>query len=91
MRFRRHPILKDASAAAVSPHMAEFYEHHARSIAKSVTFRIIVLVSDSLIIYAVTRRLDLTLSVIVLSNLSSTTLYYLHERAWNAIRWGRTV
>ena len=27
--------------------------------------------------------------VIILTNLSSATLYYLHERVWNKIKWGK--
>jgi uncharacterized membrane protein len=60
-----------------------------RSLAKALTFRAAVLAADSGIIYLLTRRLDLTLSVMVLSNISSTILFYLHERVWNRINWGK--
>jgi uncharacterized membrane protein len=64
-------------------------EHNLRSIVKAVTFRLIIIVSDIAVIYFVTRRWDITISVMVISNISSTILFYLHERAWNRISWGR--
>ena len=63
-------------------------ELHRRSIVKSVTFRIVVLISDFTIITLITHRYDIALGVIVATNLGSAILYYLHERVWSKIRWG---
>jgi uncharacterized membrane protein len=63
-------------------------ENHKRSIVKSVTFRVIVIISDLIIITAVTHRYDLAIGVAVATNLGSTILYYLHERVWAKIKWG---
>lgn len=71
--------------------MKKFNEHFKRSLVKAVTFRAVILVSDSLIIYAITKRLDVTIGVMLLSNLASTLLYFLHERVWNNIVWGKSV
>ncbi len=60
-----------------------------RSLVKSVTFRVLVIVSDSIIIYAITRRVDMTVGVIIFSNILSTILYFIHERAWAKIHWGK--
>ena len=65
------------------------HETSGRSLTKAITFRLLVLTVDSLIIYAITGRSDITVGVVVLSNISSTVLYFLHERAWNSIHWGR--
>ncbi len=59
-----------------------------RSVAKSVTFRILVIVANTIIIYLITHRIDETLGAIVLTSISSTILYYLHERVWSRISWG---
>ena len=64
-------------------------EQHKRSITKAVTFRVMVMTSDFIIITAITRRYDVALGIIIFSNISSTILYYLHERAWNKVEWGR--
>jgi uncharacterized membrane protein len=69
--------------------MKDFYEHSKRSLVKAIIFRILVLISDGIIIFAITHRYDITLSVIILSNFSSTILYFLHERLWNKISWGK--
>lgn len=66
-----------------------FNEHTKRSLVKAITFRCIILVSDGIIIFAITHRYDITLSVILFSNFSSTILYFLHERVWNKIHWGK--
>lgn len=67
----------------------KYVESSGRSVIKAVTFRIVILISDSIIVYAITHRVDVTLSVMIFSNLSSTILYFLHERAWNPVSWGK--
>ncbi len=66
-----------------------FHEHNKRSIAKALTFRGIILISDGIIIFLITHRYDVAFAVIVFSNLASTVLYFFHERAWNKIHWGK--
>jgi uncharacterized membrane protein len=66
-----------------------FHEKNSRSIIKSITFRIIVVSSDLIIIYALTHRLDIVLGITIATNLASIVLYYAHERVWNIIRWGK--
>ncbi len=66
-----------------------FHEQNRRSLVKAITFRAVILFSDIAVIYFVTRRVDTTLTVVVASNLASTVLYYLHERAWNQVHWGK--
>lgn len=66
-----------------------FYEHFHRSIIKAITFRIVILVSDGIIIFLITHRYDLTLAVVLFSNLFSTIIYILHERIWNEVHWGK--
>ena len=60
-----------------------------RLIVKSVTFRIIVIISDLIVIYLLTKRLSTTIALTVFTNLASTILYFLHERLWNHVSWGR--
>ena len=67
-----------------------FHEHNRRSLAKALTFRAIILVSDGIIIFAITHRYDITLSVMLFSNVASTVLYFAHERMWNGIHWGKS-
>ena len=64
-------------------------EHHKRSIVKSVTFRILVMTADFVVINFITHRPYVALGIVLASNVSSTILYYLHERFWNKVEWGR--
>ncbi len=61
----------------------------ARSVVKSVTFRVIVVISDLVVIFLITHRVDQTIALTILTNIASTVLYYLHERVWNVVSWGR--
>lgn len=67
----------------------KFRELVKRSLVKSITFRVLVIMSDLIIIYLLTKRLTITLAIILFSNLSATIIYFVHERAWNKIHWGK--
>lgn len=69
--------------------MTKFQVGLRRSIVKAITFRCFIIVADGIIIFILTHRYDLTLGMIVFSNLSSTVLYFIHERIWNRIHWGK--
>lgn len=56
-----------------------------RSLYKSITFRILIIVMDIVVIYLLTRRIDTTIGITVISNVTSTLLYFIHERIWNNI------
>ncbi len=66
-----------------------FNEKVKRSVIKSITFRILVVMADGLIIYLITKSFVATVGVIIFSNISSTLIYYFHERVWNKIKWGK--
>lgn len=66
-----------------------FFENIKRSVAKSVTFRILVMLTDGVIIYVLTQEVFLAVGIIILSNISSTIIYYIHERVWHKIKWGK--
>ena len=64
-------------------------EKYNRSFVKSITFRAVVIISDFIVIMLITHRYDLAIGLIIATNAASATLYYIHERAWNRIKWGR--
>lgn len=66
-----------------------YHETRTRSILKAIVWRLLVIISDSIVIYLLTRRADITAALVTITNLTSTLLYYGHERVWNSIRWGR--
>ena len=61
----------------------------SRSLAKSLTWRVVAIVTTFVSIYIVTNQLMFALSGTILTNIINFILYYLHERLWNNIQWGR--
>ena len=66
-----------------------YRETHARSVAKAVSWRVMGTVATSLIVFAVTRRLVLSLAVGVFEFVSKIVFFWLHERVWDRLRFGR--
>lgn len=64
-------------------------EKLSRSIAKSVSWRIIGTIDTILISWVVTGTLTMALSIGLVELATKMTLYVLHERAWNKISWGK--
>jgi len=60
-----------------------------RSLAKSLTWRVIAIVSTLLIGYAMTGSWAFALSLTLVSNVINFVLYYLHERVWLKVSWGK--
>ena len=73
-----------------------YNSHRKRSLAKTATWRAIALVSDFFIIYVFIKKFFPSLGIFftavgltLTSNTISTIAYYLHERMWNKIKWGK--
>lgn len=66
-----------------------YHSHRKRSIVKALTFRAISITTDLIIIYLFTRKIALSLGIALAANFTSTIMYYIHERAWNKVSWGR--
>jgi uncharacterized membrane protein len=68
---------------------AKLNEIAKRSLLKSVTFRVLILTSDGIIVYALTHEYKLALTIVIIRNVAGIVIYYFHERIWNNINWGR--
>ena len=66
-----------------------FFETGARSVTKATTFRILVILSDIVVVFFLTHKYDLVVSVVVFTNIASMVLYIFHERIWNLVNWGK--
>jgi len=66
-------------------------EHRRRSIIKAITYRFISILVDSVIAFAITQSAEKTLLFVAISNAISIVIYFMHERAWNRVPWGRHV
>jgi adenylylsulfate kinase len=64
-------------------------EHWRRSLAKAITYRLLIIVLDITVIYLFTGRLDIAFGFMMVSNVYTSIAYYFHERIWNRIDWGK--
>ncbi len=60
-----------------------------RSIAKTVSWRVIGTLDTVLISWLITGTLALAFSIGAIELVSKMALYFFHERAWNNIKWGK--
>jgi len=59
-----------------------------RSLVKSLTYRIFIIVSDVVVLYLLTRDVTTTAAFTIVSNAVTTVEYYFHERLWSRTTWG---
>lgn len=64
-------------------------ETHTRSLVKTIVWRVIASCVTLAMLYIVTGKAVLSLEATGLAALVSMAAYYLHERIWNTISWGR--
>ena len=64
-------------------------ETNPRSIAKSISYRVVSVAVDYTVAYFFTHNIALAAGVVLFVDSYSTLLYYLHERVWAHIHWGR--
>jgi len=66
-------------------------EKHVRSVAKTISWRIVATSTTVLLVFLFTRNLIISAGVGFLELLSKTAIYYIHERIWNMSNFGREV
>jgi uncharacterized membrane protein len=64
-------------------------ENHSRSIAKAVSWRITGTIDTIIVSYVITGKLVLAMSIGAVEVFTKIGLYYVHERVWNRIAYGR--
>jgi uncharacterized membrane protein len=62
-----------------------------RTLAKTVSYRFIVVVLDFIAIYLFTGKLLTAVGFTIVSNIYTSIVYYYHERIWDKIKWGKKV
>ena len=64
-------------------------DSHARSVAKAVSWRTVGTVDTFAISWLITGTAALAGGIAATEVVTKVVLFYLHERAWNLVRWGR--
>ena len=62
---------------------------HARSLTKAIAWRFVGGLDTFILSYLVTGSGRYAVSIMTVEALTKIGLYYLHERAWRLVRWGR--
>jgi adenylylsulfate kinase len=70
--------------------------HHAeetfrRSILKTISYRVAILILDFAFIYLFTGQLKIALGFMIVSNIYTTLGCFFHERIWDKIKWGKII
>jgi uncharacterized membrane protein len=60
-----------------------------RSLVKTISWRLTGSGATFLISYAIAGNFTVAGTIAVIQLVSNTVLYFLHERVWNRIKWGR--
>lgn len=64
-------------------------EAHLRSILKAVSYRLLAAIATATIVFVFTRRIVLSIGVGLVESVAKIICYYLHERAWSFIGFGK--
>lgn len=66
-----------------------YFELKSRSLIKALVWRIIATLLTLSVVYLFTGKLLDSFKITIIAATLSTIAYYIHERIWNNIRWGR--
>ena len=72
------------------PYSTHQKETLKRSVIKTIGYRLVILTLDFGFIYLFTGKLKIAFGFMIVSNLYTTLGYFLYERAWDRIEWGKT-
>lgn len=64
-------------------------ETNRRSIAKAVSWRITGTIDTFIISWLITGELLLASGIAVTEVVTKVVLYWVHERVWNRVKWGK--
>ncbi len=60
-----------------------------RSFVKSMTWRVIALLTTFATLYALSKDINMATMATVITNAVNFVAYYYHERVWNSVGWGK--
>jgi uncharacterized membrane protein len=65
------------------------HEKNYRSLIKSISYRITGTIATFIISFVITGELKLAFSITGVEAISKIIIFYLHERMWNKIKFGK--
>lgn len=67
----------------------KFSENTSRSVLKAITHRMLILIFSAIITFALLPDNGKALTIVLLTNAANMILYFVHERLWDSVNWGR--
>ena len=64
-------------------------DNRRRTIAKTILWRIIAVTVTMMVSFIWLREWDTSITLVITANAIKAVLYYMHERVWNGISFGR--
>ncbi|OBQ45586.1 MAG: hypothetical protein AN484_01040 [Aphanizomenon flos-aquae WA102] len=61
----------------------------SRSLAKSLTWRVVALLTTFITLYALSKDINMATLATIITNGVNFVAYYYHERIWNSVSWGK--
>jgi uncharacterized membrane protein len=68
-----------------------FKESRLRSLIKAFFYRFTATIGSGILIWFITKDIEGTVLITVVVQIFLIILYYLNERAWNKINWGKEI
>lgn len=68
-----------------------FYERIPRSLAKVVSWRVVITASNFMAGYLASGNAMTGLKVAIGATIINSCIYFFHERAWNKANWGKKI
>jgi len=66
-----------------------YKESNSRTLAKTISWRIVATLTTTILVYIFTGQIDTAIEVGLLEMVAKLVFYYVHERAWDKIKFGR--
>ena len=66
-----------------------FKEGWTRSLIKAISYRALIIMLDFIVVYFLSGKAETAFWFMIISNIYTSVAYFVHERVWNAINWGK--
>ena len=68
-----------------------FTDNFSRTGIKLITWRIVITVTNFLIVYFVSGNIKYGIEFISIATVINIVIYWFHERLWNRVQWGKVI
>ena len=69
--------------------MSAGFETRKRSLVKALSWRVLAAIITATVVYTMTHRLRFAAEIGAIDTLTKLLIYFLHERVWNKLNYGR--